>query len=92
MENKAKNQNQGRLLQGVVVSDKMIKTVVVAVNRLKKHRKYKKYFKVTKRYKAHDEQRKYHLGDEVIIRETRPLTKDKRWLVVQRIKEAKKED
>lgn len=79
-------QHQGRTLQGVVVSDKMAKTVVVAVNRLKKHPKYKKYFRVTKRYKAHDEQGVYHSGDTVEIKEIRPLSKDKRWLVVKKNK------
>lgn len=86
MENNQQNQSGGRTLQGVVVSDKMIKTVVVAVNRLKKHPKYKKYFRVTKKYKVHDEKREYHMGDQVVIKETRPLAKDKRWTVVKAIK------
>lgn len=64
------------------MSDKMQKTVVVAVTRRKKHPKYKKYFNVTKRFKAHDEKGEYHIGDKVIIEETRPLSKDKRWVVV----------
>ncbi|MDO8494991.1 MAG: 30S ribosomal protein S17 [bacterium] len=86
MENSHKNQVEvGRTLQGVVVSDKMIKTVVVAVNRLKKHPKYKKYYRVTSKYKAHDEARAYHIGDKVIIRETRPISKDKRWVVVEKV-------
>ncbi len=92
MENNQQNQHSGRTLQGVVVSDKMIKTVVVAVNRLKKHTKYKKYFRVTKRYKAHDENREHHVGDEVLIQEIRPMARDKRWAVVKKIKEAKKEE
>jgi small subunit ribosomal protein S17 len=70
-----------RTLKGVVVSDKMQKTVVVAVTRLKKHPKYQKYFKVTKKFKAHDPADQYHVGDKVLIQETRPLSKDKRWLV-----------
>jgi small subunit ribosomal protein S17 len=73
-----------RALKGVIVSDKMTKTVVVAVTRLKKHPKYKKYYKVTKRYKAHDEKSEYHVGDKVIIQETRPLSKEKRWIVVSK--------
>lgn len=73
-----------RTLKGVVMSDKMSKTVVVAVTRLKKHPKYKKYYKVTKRFKAHDEKNEYHVGDKVIIRETRPLSRDKRWEVVEK--------
>ncbi len=94
MENIDNNKTQtgSRTLQGVVVSDKMIKTVVVAVNRLKKHTKYKKYFRVTTKYKAHDEQREYHVGDQVVIQETRPLARDKRWRVIKKIKEAKKQE
>ena len=70
-----------RTLKGVVVSDRMQKTVVVAVSRLIKHPKYKKYYKVTKRYKAHDENGEYHIDDKVVIQETRPLSKEKRWIV-----------
>lgn len=79
MENKDKKTRQ---LKGVVVSDKMQKTVVVAVSRLIKHPKYKKYYKVTKRYKAHDEKGEYHIGDKVVIQETRPLSKEKKWIVI----------
>ena len=71
-----------RRLRGVVVSDKMDKTRVVAVNRLKKHPKYLKYYKVTQRFKAHDEENATHTGDKVTIEETRPLSKDKRWRVI----------
>ena len=74
-----------RTLKGIVVSDKMQKTVVVSVTRLKKHPKYKKYYKVTNRFKAHDEKGEYHIGDKVVIRETRPLSKSKRWIVVSKI-------
>lgn len=70
-----------RKLEGVVVSDKMNKTVVVAVERLKFNLKYKKYFKVTNRFKAHDENNSYKKGDKVIIKETKPLSKEKRWEV-----------
>ena len=70
------------MLKGIVVSDKMTKTVVVSVTRLKKHPKYKKYYKVTKRFKAHDEKGEYRVGDKVVIQETRPMSKDKRWKVV----------
>ncbi len=79
MENKNK---KTRELKGVVVSDRMQKTVVVAVSRLIKHPKYKKYYKVTNRYKAHDEKGEYHTGDKVLIQETRPLSKGKRWAVI----------
>ncbi|MBI4117174.1 MAG: 30S ribosomal protein S17 [Parcubacteria group bacterium] len=75
----------GRRLKGSVVSDKMAKTVVVSVVRLKKHPKYKKYFKVTRKFKAHDENNEYHPGDKVVIEETRPLSKDKRWRVISKL-------
>ena len=74
-----------RIKKGVIVSDKMDKTVVVEITRLKKHEKYKKYFKVTTRFKAHDEENKYHTGDKVLMQETRPMSKDKRWIVVNKI-------
>lgn len=77
--------NGGRTLKGVVVSDKMTKTVVVEVLRLRKHDKYKKFIKITSRYKAHDENGEYHVGDKVVIRETRPISKDKRWAVVSKV-------
>ncbi len=70
-----------RTLKGVVVSDKMQKTVVVAVTRLKKHPKYKKYYKVTRKDKAHDEKGEYKVGDKVLLEETRPMSKEKRWKV-----------
>lgn len=78
------NVSSGRMLKGTVVSDKMTKTVVVQITRLKKNEKYQKYFKTTARYKAHDEKGEYHVGDVVMIRETRPLSKDKRWIVVSK--------
>lgn len=79
MENKTKIK---RKFEGVVVSDKMQKTVVVAVTRRKKHPKYKKYFNVTTKFKAHDETNQYHIGDKVVIQETNPLSKEKRWIVI----------
>lgn len=72
-------------LKGVVVSDKMQKTVVVAVTRLKEHTKYKKKYKVTTNYKAHDEKGEYKIGDKVLIQECRPLSRQKCWRVVARI-------
>jgi small subunit ribosomal protein S17 len=71
-----------RRLKGKVVSDKMNKTRVVLVERLKKHPIYKKYYKVSKRFKAHDENNEYKVGDNVIIEETRPLSKEKRWKII----------
>lgn len=73
-----------KTLQGVVVSDKMQKTVVVSVTRLKDHKKYKQKYKVTTRYKAHDENNQCKIGDKVIIQECRPLSKDKCWAVVKK--------
>mgnify|MGYP001573532533 FL=1 len=75
-------QSRGRILKGLVASDKMAKTAVVRITRLKKHPKYKKYFKVTNRYKAHNPENRYHTGDEVLIQETRPLSKEKRWVII----------
>ena len=71
-----------KILKGVVVSDKMDKTVVVLVNSLVKHPKYKKYIKISKKYKAHDPEKKYKVGDRVIIEETRPISKDKHFKVL----------
>ena len=78
------NALKGRKLSGTVVSDKMQKTVVVAVSHEKKHPKYLKYFTKTARFKAHDENNKYHAGDKVVIQETRPLSKEKRWVVISK--------
>ena len=72
-------------LQGVVVSDKMQKTIVVEVERIKEHPKYKRRFKLHKKYKAHDEKQEFHVGDKVVIEETSPISKDKRWKVVGRV-------
>jgi len=72
-------------LKGIVVSDKMEKTVVVEVERIKEHPKYKRRYKIHKRYKAHDERSEYKVGDEVIIEECRPLSKEKRWRVIKKI-------
>ncbi len=73
---------QGKLLKGTVVSDKMDKTVVVAVNRLVKHPKYGKFINRTKRYKAHDEANAFKVGDEVSIQEVKPISKDKSFIVI----------
>jgi small subunit ribosomal protein S17 len=74
-----------RKLEGIIVSDKMNKTRVVAVTRLKKHPRYQKYYKATRRFKAHDENNEYKTGDKVVIKETRPLSKEKRWRIISRI-------
>lgn len=77
---------KARKLIGTVVSDRMDKTRVVAVERLVKHARYQKFFKSTKHYKAHDEQNMFHTGDMVSIQETRPLSREKRWKIVELIK------
>lgn len=74
-----------RKLIGIVVSDKMVKTRVVAIDRRKKHPKYHKYIQVTSKFKAHDERNEYHVGDKVVIEETRPLSKEKRWEIISRV-------
>jgi small subunit ribosomal protein S17 len=74
-----------RRLIGRVRSDKMDKTVVVEVVRFKRDGMYKKYVRVRKRYHAHDEKNEYKIGDVVRIVETRPLSKTKRWRVVELI-------
>ncbi|MEK7169354.1 MAG: 30S ribosomal protein S17 [Patescibacteria group bacterium] len=75
-----------RKLKGKIVSDKMQKTRVVAVTRLVVHPRYGKRYSVTARFKAHDEKNEYKLGDEVIIKEIRPMSKDKRWEIIEKIK------
>lgn len=70
-----------RKLKGIIVSDKMDKTRVVAVTRTKQHKRYKKYYKTTTRFKAHDEKNEYKIGDKVIIGECRPFSKEKRWII-----------
>ena len=69
--------------QGRVMSDKMDKTVVVAVESYRRHAIYKKAVRHVKKFKAHDEQNACHVGDMVRIEETRPLSKEKRWRVVE---------
>jgi len=73
--------NSGATLRGVVVSDKMDKTVVVSVSRFVKHPKYGKYYNISKKYKAHDEGNKCKVGDKVEIIETRPISKDKKFKI-----------
>lgn len=74
---------------GVVTSDKMDKTIVVASKFKEKHPIYGKFVSKTKKYHAHDENNESHVGDTVLIMETRPLSKTKRWRLVQIIEKAK---
>lgn len=80
---------QRKVRIGTVVSDKMSKTVVVAVERLVAHPAYGRRVKLTKRFKAHDESGACRVGDRVKVAETRPLSRDKRWRVVEVLERAK---
>ncbi|MBF0332898.1 MAG: 30S ribosomal protein S17 [Alphaproteobacteria bacterium] len=71
-----------RILQGVVVSDKMDKTIVVTVERRVMHPMYKKFIRRSKKYSAHDEENKHKIGDVVRIQECRPISKNKCWVVL----------
>ncbi len=71
-------------IDGVVVSNKMDKTVVVNAQRFVKHKKYGKYYKIDKKFKAHDENNEYKVGDKVTIEETRPISKDKNFKVLKK--------
>lgn len=79
---------QRKTRSGKVVSDKMDKTIVVAIKTTKRHPLYKKTLKVTKNYKAHDENNEAKIGDIVLIMETRPLSKDKCWRLVKILEKA----
>ena len=81
-----KRETNAKKMVGVVVKDKMDKTIVVEVEKFLKHRKYHKFIKRKVRYKAHDESNVCKIGDEVLIMETRPISKDKKWLVKEVLK------
>ncbi|MFH1173052.1 MAG: 30S ribosomal protein S17 [bacterium] len=84
MNQPEKNQKKiTRTLSGLVVSNKMDKTAVVRVDRIKRHPVYQKQFRVSKKYKVHDPKNSCQIGDQVAFREVRPLSKDKRWLLVK---------
>ena len=74
--------------QGVVVSDKMDKTIVVQVSAVKPHAKYTKVVRRTDRLKAHDEENEARVGDTVLVRECRPLSRDKSWRLIQVLERA----
>ena len=78
-----------KVRDGVVVSDKMHKTIVVLVQEFKPHPLYKKVVRRSRRFKVHDEQEECRVGDRVRIAETRPLSKDKRWRVAEILEKAK---
>ena len=86
-EENESNLSQGKVVirkkfNGLVVSDKMGKTIVVRVNRAKRNRKYGKRYIASKKYKVHDEKNQYKKGDKVVFVECRPISKDKRWRVI----------
>ena len=81
-------QGQRRTLEGRVVSDKMDKTVIVRVDRLYRHRRYQKVVRAVKKYKAHDEENSCRIGDLVRIVESRPMSREKRWLVQEILERA----
>jgi len=83
-----KQRGMRRKLIGIVVSNKMDKTIVVVVERLIKHPLYKKYIKRRSRFKAHDEKNECSIGDTVQITESRPLSKTKRWRMSNIVKKA----
>ena len=85
----SEERNQRKVYQGRVVSDKMDKTIVVVIETQKKHSRYGKRIKYSKKYKAHDENNVAKIGDIVKIMETRPLSKDKRWRLVEIVEKAK---
>lgn len=87
MEGKIRGNRKVRT--GVVISDKMDKTVVVSINRLVRHPLYGKTMKRTSKVKAHDEHNECGIGDKIRIMETRPLSKDKHWRLVEIIEKAK---
>ncbi len=84
----AEERNERKIQVGKVVSDKMEKTIVVSVVTYKKHSLYGKRIKYTKKFKAHDENNTAIVGDTVKIMETRPLSKDKRWRLVEVVEKA----
>jgi small subunit ribosomal protein S17 len=78
-----------RVLQGIVVSDKMQKTIVVKVNRRVKHGDYFKYLTLSKKFKAHDEKQEAKIGDQVEIIESRPISREKRWALQKILRKSK---
>jgi len=80
--NTEEKKTSNKILNGVVMSDKMKDTCVVSVTRFVKHKKYKKYYKVSKKYKVHDVGNTKKVGDKVSIMESKPISKDKHFVIV----------
>ena len=90
MDTDFQKEKKGKLvLQGVVASDKMDKTIVVEIMMRKLHPLYKKYVTRSKKVKAHDETNEAHVGDTVRVEECRPLSRDKRWRLIEIVERAK---
>ena len=89
MLEETQTRNHRKVREGVVTSDKMDKTIVVQVQDLVQHPLYKRVVKRTSKFKAHDEQNGCHIGDKVRIMETRPLSKDKCWRLLEILERAK---
>ncbi|MFA5853162.1 MAG: 30S ribosomal protein S17 [Spirochaetales bacterium] len=90
MDTDVQKEKKGKLvLQGVVASDKMDKTIVVEIMMRKLHPLYKKYVTRSKKVKAHDETNEAHVGDTVRVEECRPLSRDKRWRLIEVVERAK---
>jgi len=83
-----KERGKKKQLEGIVVSDKMDKTVVVMVERLVRHKVYKKYVKRRTKFAAHDEENRCQQGDRVMIRESKPISRRKRWRVTKIVEKA----
>jgi len=88
MDHDNQTQRRKKTLIGIVISDKMDKTVTVLVERLTQHSTYKKFIRKRKKFRAHDEQNACRIGDKVLIVESRPLSKDKHWRVREIIEKA----
>ncbi|MCL2858977.1 MAG: 30S ribosomal protein S17 [Oscillospiraceae bacterium] len=88
MEKKQEERNLRKVMIGIVKSNKMDKTVVVAVEKNVRHPKYGKIMKRTYKLKAHDEENKCEIGDKIKVMETRPLSKEKRWRVIEILEKA----
>ncbi|MGB9680728.1 MAG: 30S ribosomal protein S17 [Minisyncoccia bacterium] len=84
MKNQIEKRKMTRRLKGVIVSAKMKNTAVVEVEHLKFHPKYKKYYRRHKKFKAHNPNNKFKEGEKVIIEQTRPLSKEKRWRIIKK--------
>ena len=90
MDNDVQKSNKTKLvLQGIVTSDRMAKTIVVEIMMRKLHPLYKKYVTKSKTFKAHDEKNEAHIGDIVRVEECRPLSRDKRWRLIEIVERAK---